>query len=408
MTLSQDLYNASGKLERALQTLKESSIHKQDKKDLLDYNEAMSALGISERRMLKNAYVLRKLAAMKKIPFRTASKEDIVKLIAKIERDKKLKEWSKYDEKVVLKRFYKWLLGNDETYPLQIAWLKLKEPKDHRLPEELITEEEVKKIVEVAGHPRDKAFIFLLYESGCRIGELLSLQIKNLKFGDQMSYIIVNGKTGQRRVPLIACSGYLSTWINMHPLKDNPNAPLWIKYINKNPKDKGNIQPLSYSATRKLLSKAFTAAGIQKRFNPHNFRHSRATNLANSFTEAQLKEMFGWTQGSDMASRYVHLSGRDVDKALMKSYGLDIPEEEKNSPLKPLRCARCKTTNSPTFKYCSNCGAALTLKVAVDLEDKRKVSDSLMDSLMEDAEVQKVLIQKIREKGLGEKLMRIV
>lgn len=408
MSLKQNFYTSSDQFQMATKTIQESSISEQDKKDLLAYTEAMSAHGISERRMLKNAYVLRKLSLMKKSPFRKASKDEIVMLVAKIERDKNLRDWSKYDEKVVLKRFYKWLLGKDENYPVQISWVKLKEPKDSRLPEEMISEEEIKKLVEIAKHPRDKAFIFLLYESGCRVGEILSLQVKNVQFGDQMSYIIVNGKTGQRRVPLIACAGYLSMWINMHPLKDTPNAPLWIKNTSREQQEKGAFQAMSYGAVRKILSKAFLSAGIKKRFNPHNFRHSRATSLANSFTEAQLKEMFGWTQGSDMASRYVHLSGRDVDKALLKSYGLDIPEEERESPLKPLVCARCKITNSPTFKYCSNCGAALSLKVAVDLEDKRKSSDSIMNELIEDPEVQKILIQKIRQKGLGERLRNII
>lgn len=408
MSLKEDLYHTADKLERALQAVKESKINPQDKKDILAYNAAMSAQAISGNRMLKNAYVLRKLSKGKKKPFRTASREDIQKLIAEIERDKGLKEWSKYDEKVVLKRFYRWLLGKDESFPEQISWLKLKEPKNSKLPEDLVTAEEVQKLVEAARHPRDKAFIFLLYESGARIGELLTLQIKNVQFGDRVSAILVNGKTGQRRVPFIAASSYVSTWVNMHPLRDDPNAPLWVKNINREQSKKGTTQPMSYSAVRKVLRSTFERAGVNKRFNPHNFRHSRATALSNNFTEAQLKEYFGWTQSSHMAAKYVHLSGRDLDNPLMKSYGLETPEEEKTVLLKPLPCPRCKKINAPTFKYCANCGAALTLKVAVDLEDKRKISDSIMNDLMEDTDLLSLMLKKIKQKGLGEKLKQIV
>ena len=35
-----------------------------------------------------------------------------------------------------------------------------------------------------------------------------------------------------------------------------------------------------------------------------------------------MKEHFGWVQGSEMAATYVHLSGRDVDNALLKLQGL--------------------------------------------------------------------------------------
>ena len=33
-----------------------------------------------------------------------------------------------------------------------------------------------------------------------------------------------------------------------------------------------------------------------------------------------MKEYFGWTQGSDRASIYVHLSGRDVDDTLLADF----------------------------------------------------------------------------------------
>lgn len=64
-----------------------------------------------------------------------------------------------------------------------------------------------------------------------------------------------------------------------------------------------------------LFKKAARKTKIRKRCNPHIFRHSRATLLAQHLTEAQLKQVFGWTQSSKMASVYVHLSGRDNDDA---------------------------------------------------------------------------------------------
>jgi len=35
-----------------------------------------------------------------------------------------------------------------------------------------------------------------------------------------------------------------------------------------------------------------------------------------------MKEYLGWVQSSDMASVYVHMSGRDVDKALLTLHGI--------------------------------------------------------------------------------------
>ena len=65
----------------------------------------------------------------------------------------------------------------------------------------------------------------------------------------------------------------------------------------------------------KILEKPWEGAGIEKPVDPHHFRHSRATYLANYLTEAQMCEWFGWVRGSRVPGRYVHLSSRDIDRA---------------------------------------------------------------------------------------------
>ena len=49
--------------------------------------------------------------------------------------------------------------------------------------------------------------------------------------------------------------------------------------------------------------------------------------MANYLTEAQMNLYFGWIQGSDMPSVYVHLSGRDVDDAVLKANGITAKEK---------------------------------------------------------------------------------
>ena len=50
--------------------------------------------------------------------------------------------------------YYKWLLGNDEEFPKIIKWFipKLKNEKS-KLPEELLTEDEVLKMAQKAETP---------------------------------------------------------------------------------------------------------------------------------------------------------------------------------------------------------------------------------------------------------------
>jgi integrase/recombinase XerD len=44
--------------------------------------------------------------------------------------------------------------------------------------------------------------------------------------------------------------------------------------------------------------------------------------MANYLAEAQMNAYFDWIQGSDMPGIYVHLSGRDIDDAVLKANGI--------------------------------------------------------------------------------------
>lgn len=331
------------------------------------------AEGLGKLRVDKYAYTLKKLSLMLNKDFDKVTKQDIINLVSIIER-KEWTDWTKHDYKVCIKKFYKWLKGKEDEYPKEVKWIKTTVKKRNgKLPEGLLTEEDVKKLIDSASNSRDKALISVLYESGCRAGEVLSLKLKNIEFDKYGSVIMVNGKTGMRRARLVNSTPYLRDWINDHPHKENPDFPLWIVMTNN--RKKGII----YTTLRHILERIGERANIKKYVNPHHFRHSRATFLANHLTESQLNEYLGWVQGSGMPSIYVHMSGRDVDKAVKKMYGLVEEEDKKESILAPKSCPRCNEINPATSKFCNKCSLALDFKIALELEDKRKKSDSIIN-----------------------------
>ncbi len=99
-----------------------------------------------------------------------------------------------------LRSFYKWLYGKDE-YPDIVKWVKVGTEVKNKLPEEMLNEEEIKKLIEVCRNQRDKTIIALLWDTGMRIGELLNLKIKDISLTENISHVRVSGKTGDRQVP---------------------------------------------------------------------------------------------------------------------------------------------------------------------------------------------------------------
>jgi site-specific recombinase XerD/ribosomal protein L40E len=359
-------------------------------KKFLEYAQAD---GLSVPRQVRYIFVLRKLSKLLGKPFKQAKKDDMIKVVGKL-----AKEDTSYDtqrsEKECIKRFYKWLRDTEDEYPNEVRWIKTTRKNGHRmLPENLLTEEEVKKLAEFCQNPRDRALILLLYETGTRVGELLSLRIGDVQFDQFGAVMHVNGKTGPRRVRTIFSAKALSEWMNHHPSKEDPGCPLWTTFEKV-----GSIKPLDYYAFRKMLSDTAKRAGITKRTNPHSFRHARASNLANVLTEAQMKEYLGWVGDSRMAATYVHLSGRNIDNALLKLNGIKTEEEvnQEEHTLKIRECARCNEVNPPTNRFCSKCGSPLDVKTALEIQKEQESTDEIMNHLFEDPKFRRVLEQTLR------------
>ncbi len=375
-----DIHNFERQLKGLTEKIKkEKRISEKNKKLIIKFMKHCFAEGLSIPRIATYLQILKSLAIQLRKDFDKATKKDIMRLVERIEREgyrikvngktirKKYSEWAKHDRKVTLKKFYRWLKGTD-VYPEEVRWIKTTSKAGTKiLPEEILSEEEIKKMIEVAEHPRDKAFIAVLYESGCRIGEMVNIKIKNVIFDKYGAQLIVNGKTGMRRIRLISSVPLLARWIELHPQKNDKEAFLWtgIGTRNKN-------REITYEAIRAFLKKIARKAGLNKRIYPYLFRHSRATFLASKLTEAQMKEFFGWTQSSDMASVYVHLSGREVDKALLRIYGIEKERGEEEIKLKPRKCPRCKSVNDISAKYCQNCGGILDEKEAFEMAKREE------------------------------------
>lgn len=393
--MGKDIHQYGAKINNVLKTIEKSNLPGSSKSDLLEFYEFLVANGISNGRILKYLYHLLKIVKWLDKPFKDAEKKDIMKIVQVIETQDYTAH-TKHDYKIVVKRFYQWLRSSDE-YPEEVRWIKSTIKKnDSKIPDELLTTEEVNKLIETVEHPRNKAMISMLYESGCRPTEFLSFSIKHIvfdKYGAQLT--IPKGKTGMRKIRLVASVPHLAAWINIHHLKDDTNAPLWVGIGSRN--RNMHIHYRTFSDELKLFGKK---AELKKKIYPYIFRHTRATHMANHLTEAQMCQYFGWVQGSKMPRTYVHLSGRDLDAPILKMHGIKV-EEEIEKEYSPKKCNRCETINSPSCKFCSKCGMVLDDKTALMLERKQEIDNikvqRLISLLVQDPETRETTYNKMKQ-----------
>jgi integrase len=268
--------------------------------------------------------------------------------------------------------------------------------KKRRLPEQILTKDEVQKLIRMTQNLRDRAFVSVIYETGCRIGEILFLRLHSIEFDKFGAVVSVPhfGKTGSRRVRIVSSVPELQEWLNKHPDNRNTDAYLWVG---------PNMDVMAYPAVRSMLSRLAHKAGIRKPVNPHAFRHARATHLASHLTEAQMKIYFGWTQASEMAATYVHLSGRDVDSAILRLNGIRDEETKKEKDsMAPSRCRRCDFENPATNSMCGRCGLPLDDKAATNLlksELEKDKAGEFVSQLLRDDQIRELLMKKIHAIG---------
>jgi integrase/recombinase XerD len=155
---------------------------------------------------------------------------------------------------------------------------------------------------------RDGAMLELLYASGLRVSELITLEIRHVDF--QGDYLIVKGKGAKvRAVPFGRWArerllGYLR---EVRPrLARRPSPFLFITRSGK---------ALTRQAFWKLIRRYARAAGIDKRVTPHTLRHSFATHLLEG--GADLRAVQSMLGHADISTTqiYTHVDGARLKDA---------------------------------------------------------------------------------------------
>ncbi len=334
--------------------------------------------------------------------YQAISSDDLIAWMQVI--DAKYSEGTAQLYRIRVRSFLTWIHNGDNEDADMPAVVKVIKPKqlkqDYR--KHVLTKDEVLRMIQTARNQRDRALMFCLYESGCRASEMLGLRIQDIVLNEQGGYIVVKGKTGSRRIPLIESIPELQIWLNMHPFKDDKTCPVWLAAnISK--------KALTYRALYDVVGKLAKRACLPDDVSPHSLRHSSATHHATKLNEFQMRQLYGWANGSAMPSRYVHLSGRDLDDAIRAYNGLPTKQTAVPNPTKPKECSRCHKENSALASFCMQCGMALDMKTAVELQERTIQADSFTAEVLAELmkQVPDVLAKIIAEKGGLDKIKNI-
>ena len=222
----------------------------------------------------------------------------------------------------VINSFYEFLISEEiiQINPCE----GIKSPKlPNKLPNYL-TEDEVDKLMninlETPYSYRNKAMFELLYATGLRVSELVSLKFNDIDLNNDFVRVIGKGSK-ERIVPVSDLAiKWLSIYLNQYRpiiLKNRDSEYLFISNA---------LKSITRQGFFKIIKQEVKRAGINKDVSPHVLRHSFATHLLNHGADLRvIQELLGH---SDISTTqiYTHL----VNEKIKKDYEEYHPRSHKN------------------------------------------------------------------------------
>jgi integrase/recombinase XerD len=324
-------------------------------------------------------------------------------------------------------KFFKWLY-----YPTEVAKkrkipevmhdipiLKRKEQSIYK-PDDLWTAEDDQTFLKYCPDKRIQCYHTISRDASTRPDEILRLRVKdiNFKLAGNKTYaqISVNGKTGNRVIPLFNSIPYIKDWINNHPQPGNPNA-LLIPSMNRSTFGRKMPSMSLNGIYHKYRTKRFPRLLndenvpledknkiielLKKPWNPYIRRHTGLTEKSKMkhINEHQLRQHAGWSPRSQMHLKYIHYFGNESSDSLLEAYGLVTRDQNQINTLQYKQCPNCAEPNKRESKFCMKCKMVLTYDAYNETLALEQSKDSKIEDLTKRQEQFERLIQSLIDSG---------
>ncbi len=195
---------------------------------------------------------------------------------------------------------------------------KLKAPKIEKKAPEIMTPDEVVRLLDQPSGDspkeiRDKAMLELLYATGIRVTELITLSLSDVNM--QMNFILCRDRNKERIIPFgAAAKTAMERYLNGTREEMLENKKSDVLFANC------SGQPMSRQGFWKLIKHYAKKADIQADITPHTLRHSFAAHLVENGADLRsVQEMLGH---SDISTTqiYANLNHNHIREVYAKAH----------------------------------------------------------------------------------------
>ncbi len=215
-----------------------------------------------------------------------------------------------------LKCFFSWLISEKQISVSPVNGISV-EKTEKKLPQ-ILTSKEVElfldqpECTDMKGY-RDKAMLEVLYATGIRVSELISLNVDDVDL--ESSIIHCRGRNKERMIPLyhaavVAVSNYINL-IRPNMISSSDETALFVNMSGERMSRQGFWKIIKYYQAK---------ANIDKDITPHTLRHSFASHLLENGADLKsIQEMLGHADISS-TQMYTHLVRKQLKDVYNKAH----------------------------------------------------------------------------------------
>jgi site-specific recombinase XerD len=217
--------------------------------------------------------------------------------------------WGTCDTRVAaLQFFYGVTLGRSSVR------LALPSRKSERRLPDILSQDEVSRIVAATGNLKHRVLLEAAYSAGLRVSELVHLRIRDIDSG-RMMIRVEQGKGNKDRFTILS------------PRMLDHLRDYWRQY---RPTDwlfpaRGSAQPLDRSSASKVFGAARDKAGICKTGGIHSLRHAFATHLLEAGVDLRTIQVLMGHRSIATTQRYLQVTSKTLSSAQGRLDLLAIP-----------------------------------------------------------------------------------
>lgn len=197
-----------------------------------------------------------------------------------------------------LSAFFRWMAEEGEIEANPMSGVKPPKVPDKTVP--VVSQRQFDQLIEDCGTTfvgrRDEALIRVLWDTGLRVSELVSLKVDDVSLDLEVLWVLGKGEKERRAPFTVSTTRALDRYLRLrakHPR--SILAELWL----------GERGRLGKTGVEQMLRRRSLRLGLPH-ISPHMFRHSLTDRLLSlGANEGDVLEIMGWSSGSrSMLDRY--------------------------------------------------------------------------------------------------------